>query len=259
MLSLLRSARRALKQMTHPEPDYGRSARLYDAIYAFKDYAHEADTLRWLLDARGVRDGATLLDVACGTGAHLAYLKMHFQAEGLDASPDMLEIAHQRHRDIPLHQADMLTFDLGKTFDVVVCLFSAIGHARTEAGLRQAVANMARHVAPGGWLVIEPFFNPDAWFPGSVHSRYIDQRNFHVCRMNVSDLQGSLAIMEMHYLVGTPDGVENFVERFELGLWTREQMIAAFVDAGLTVEAFDDGLMGRGLYVGHKPALGHDG
>ena len=227
--------------MTHLDPDYSRSARIYDAIYAFKDYAHEADTLRWLLDARGVRDGATLLDVACGTGAHLAYLKMHFQAEGLDAS------------------ADMLDFDLKRTFDAVVCLFSAIGHARTEAGLRQAIANMTRHVAPGGWLVIEPFFTPDTWFPGRVHSRYIDQRNFHVCRMHVSELQGSLAIMEMHYLVGTPDGVENFVERFELGLWTREQMIAAFVDAGLTVEAFDDGLMGRGLYVGHKPNPGQDG
>ena len=239
--------------MTNANADHSRSARIYDAIYAFKDYAHEADTLRWLLDARGVRDGASLLDVACGTGAHLAFLKQHFEAEGLDASADMLKIAGQRHPDIPLHEADMATFDLGRGFDVVICLFSAIGYARTEANLRRTIANMARHVKAEGWLVIEPFFPPDAWFPGRVHSRYIDQRNFNVCRMNVSDVVDDLAVMDMHYMIGTPDGVEHFVERHELGLWTREQMMGAFTGAGLEVEFFDDGLMGRGLYVGHKP------
>lgn len=239
--------------MTEMSNQHGRSARYYDAIYAFKDYHHEAESIRWLLGARGVGDGATLLDVACGTGGHLTFLREHYQVEGLDVSPDMLAIARQRHPDVPLHHADMLDFELGRTFDAVICLFSAIGYARTEPLMRQAIARMARHVRPGGALVVEPWFRPDQYFAGRVASRYIDQRNFHVCRMNVSEVAGELSIMDMHYLIGTPDGVDHFVERHELGLWTQAQMTDAFTAVGMTVEAFDDGLMGRGLYVARQP------
>lgn len=239
--------------MSNSDTDHRQSARVYDAIYSFKDYAQEADTLRWLLNERGVPEGASLLDVACGTGAHLMYLKAHYNAEGLDGSADMLRIAEQRHPELALHHADMMTFNLGRSFDVVVCLFSAIGYVRTEPNLRRAIANMTAHVRQGGWLVVEPWFAPDQFFPGRVTSRYVDQRNFHVCRMNVSEVRDGLSILDMHFLVGTPDGVEHFVERHELGLWTREQMMAAFSAAGLSVEYFDDGLMGRGLYVARKP------
>lgn len=244
--------------MSDLETDHHRSARVYDAIYSFKDYAHEADTLRWLLSERGVPDGASLLDVACGTGAHLVYLKAHYNAEGLDGSADMLRIAAQRHPDIPLHHADMMTFDLERSFDVVVCLFSAIGYVKTIDNLRRAIANMAAHVRRGGLLVVEPWFAPDQFFPGRVTSRYVDQRNFHVCRMNVSEVRDGLSIMDMHYLIGTSEGVEHFVERHELGLWSGEQMMAAFAEAGLTAEYFDDGLMGRGLYVARKPEALND-
>ena len=53
---------------------FSRSAHLYDAIYSFKDYAGEAETLRALVEERapGAR---SLLDVACGTGKHLAELR----------------------------------------------------------------------------------------------------------------------------------------------------------------------------------------
>ena len=97
------------------------------------------------------------------------------------------------------------------------------------------------------------WFRPDQFFAGRVASRYIDQRNFHVCRMNVSEVAGELSIMDMHFLIGTPDGVDHFVERHELGLWTQAQMTDAFTAVGMTVEAFDDGLMGRGLYVARQP------
>ena len=49
---------------------YRESARYYDAIYSFKDYAVEADAVSSRIRALKP-DAATLLDVACGTGAHL--------------------------------------------------------------------------------------------------------------------------------------------------------------------------------------------
>jgi hypothetical protein len=60
-----------------------------------------------------------------------------------------------------------------------------------------------------------------------------------------------LSVMDMHHLVATPAGVEYFVERHKMGLFTPEQSKSAFELAGLEVtHESDEGLSGRGLYVG---------
>ena len=41
----------------------------------------------------GVKPTDTIVDVACGTGGHLTYLKHHYVAEGLDLDPNLLAIA----------------------------------------------------------------------------------------------------------------------------------------------------------------------
>src|SRR6266571_4830617 len=103
---------------------FTRSAAFYDALYGAKDYAAEAERIGVLHRAHGRIAGTTLLDVACGTGGHLAFLKQQYTCEGLDLDPDLLAIARARHPELRFHQADMVGFDLGRTFDVVVCLFS---------------------------------------------------------------------------------------------------------------------------------------
>jgi SAM-dependent methyltransferase len=73
----------------------------------------------------------------------------------------MLEVAVGRLPGVPLHEVDMLTMDLGRRFDAVTCLFSSIGYAHTPERLQAAVATMARHLEPGGVLVLEPWLWPD--------------------------------------------------------------------------------------------------
>ena len=47
--------------------------------------------------------GNTLLDVACGTGIHLSYLKDYFNCEGLDLDPKMLEAAQEKMPEMKFH------------------------------------------------------------------------------------------------------------------------------------------------------------
>src|SRR4026207_2400263 len=98
---------------------FSRSARLYDAVYAsIRDYPREAAELDRLIQERspGAR---TLLDVACGTGAHLEHLA-GYEAEGLDLDPEMLAVARERLPKGAFHEGDMVDFVLGERFDVVV-------------------------------------------------------------------------------------------------------------------------------------------
>src|SRR5437660_5427810 len=121
---------------------FTKAARFYDAIYSFKNYGAEAEHLREIIDRNKLSRGKNLLDVACGTGAHLAHLSRHYTAEGLDLDPQMIAIARERLPALRFHHADMIDFSLGRSLDVVVCLFSAIGYVKTPARMREAVANM---------------------------------------------------------------------------------------------------------------------
>jgi SAM-dependent methyltransferase len=232
---------------------FTRSARLYDAVYAsIRDYPREAAELDELIQTR--RSGArTLLDVACGTGAHLEHLTKRYEVEGLDADPKMLAVARERLPDVPFHEADMADFNLGKRFDAVVCMFSSIGYVKSEERLRAAIAAMARHLEPGGVLLVEPWLEPHVWQERHVGATFVDEPELKIARMNIAASRDGVSIVDFHYLVGTPDGVEHFTELHELGLFTVEQHTEAFRAAGVEVEHDPEGPMGRGLYVGLAP------
>ena len=233
---------------------FSKSAVYYDAIYAArgKDYAREAEQLHGLIQQHKQCKGNTLLDVGCGTGAHLRHLRNFCDVAGLDLDPDILEVARHNCPDIVFHCADMADFNLDRRFDAIVCLFSSIGYAKTFDRLQRAVRTMCDHLSPGGLLVVEPWFPPGVLQHGGVHATFVDGPELKIARMNVHQIQGNVSALNFHYLVATPQGVEHFTERHELGLFTHEQHLSAFRASGLETMYDEQGLDGRGLYLGIK-------
>lgn len=233
---------------------YDRSASTYDIVYLSqgKDYAAEARRIHELAQQYQKSVGNSLLDVACGTGLHVGYLSEFYQVKGVDLDENMLAVAREKHPGIPFQGGDMRDFDLGCQFDVITCLFSAIGYMKDTAQLRQAIGNMGKHLKPGGVILVEPWFTPDAWHSGSVHSLFIDQPDLKISRMNVSERKGNLSFFTFHFLVGTPKGIEHFTEYHELALFTHEEYLDSFRVNNLDVSYDGAGLYGRGLYIGQK-------
>jgi ubiquinone/menaquinone biosynthesis C-methylase UbiE len=231
---------------------FDKSAELYDLFYDWKDYRAESEKVRQLVTARHA-NASTLLDVACGTGSHLVHLHEWFAVEGLDIDPGLLKIAARRLPNIPLHHADMRDFDLGRSFDVVTCLFSSIGYVETTAGLSRAVRTMARHLAASGVLIVEPWLTPDTFDPNRLGRVVLGERpDLQAVRMNGSRVEGNRSILDFHYLVGRPGSVEHLTETHTLGLFTDHEYRSAFEEADLTVEHDPDGLMGRGLWIAQR-------
>lgn len=229
---------------------YSKMARYYDKFYSGKDYAGESDRLIELAGLSPTDGSLTLLDVACGTGRHIEHLRGRFAVEGLDICRELLDEAQRRNPGVPFHEGDMTSFDLGRRFDAVVCLFSAIGYVCTIDRLRTAVGRMAAHLAQGGILAIEPWFTPGDWHPDTVHGLYLDEPDLKIARINTSTVRGNISVVDLHYLVGTPAGTGHFVEHHELGLFEREEIEEAFHAAGLDLWFDPGGLTGRGLYLG---------
>ena len=232
---------------------YNRFVALYDDAHAFKDYGAEAEYLVEVIRRRHPT-ARSLLDVACGTGRHLEYLREEFEVEGLDVNPGFLEIAGRRLPDVSLHERDMTEFDLGRTFDVVTVLFGSITFVRTAQAMQRSIETLARHVAPHGLLLVEPLWEPDAHREGELTLNVVDKPDLKIAWMYVNERVGDLAHWENHFLVATPDGIDSFVEVHEVGLFTDAHYRHAFASAGLALLEWDtEGPSGRGLYVARRP------
>ncbi len=236
---------------------YRERVEAYDLVHARKPYATESRRIRALIRRYAGPQASSMLDVACGTGRHLEQFARWFDCTGLDSSPAMLAAARRRLPGVRLVRGDMRSFDLGRRFDAVVCLFSAIGYVRTEEALRRALQSFARHLTPHGLVVVEPWLTPQVYRTGRVDSLVARRPGLVVLRMNDSRRNGRRSVMDLHYLVGADGRVAHFEERHDLGLFDVPTMRRAFRSAGLRpiyLRPGDD--WGRGLWIGRPSRPG---
>lgn len=129
---------------------YGRIAKFYDRILEPVNAPLRAIGLR----LHPVDDSVTMLDVGCGTGAHLnAYIETGAVCHGIDASPAMLEQARDRLGDrveLRLGDAAALPYDFG-SFDLVFTSFFL--HELDPETRTAALTEMARVVRPKGRIL----------------------------------------------------------------------------------------------------------
>jgi ubiquinone/menaquinone biosynthesis C-methylase UbiE len=234
---------------------YTQSARYYDALYDSlgKDYAAEATRIEEIVRERCRSGGNALLDVACGTGKHIEQLRDRFACEGLDVARSMIDIAQQRNPDVQFHSGDMIGFNLGKRYDVIICMFGAIAYAPNAQRLDQTLQTFARHLKAGGVVIVEPWIPPEEWKDGTVNALYVDQPELKVARMSVSRRDANVSVLNFHYMVASRDGIRTFTEPHRLTLFTADEYRNAFRKAGLFVDVDERGF-GRGLYVGYSRA-----
>ena len=236
---------------------FSASAALYDLIYSsFKDYPAEARQLAELV--RREHPGArTVLDVACGTAEHARLLTEEhgFRVDGLDLEPDFVRIAETKLPPGRVHAGDMTDFELPGRYDVILCLFSSIGYARTLENVRRTFTRFRAHLAEGGIVLVEPWFPPEAIVPGRVNVLTAESEGLSVCRMSRLEVEGRVSRLHFHYLLGRATGIEHLSEVHELGLFTVAEMLEAFAQAGLRAEHDPHrGPSGRGLYVARVTA-----
>jgi len=231
---------------------YYELAEYYDLIYSFKNYRKEANRIKALISKHKKSHGNELLDVACGTGHHLKYLRDRYSCTGVDVSEELLDIAKKNVKGVAFERADMTKLKLGQKFDVITCLFSSIGYVKTYSKLKTTIQSFARHLKTEGVLIIEPWFTKRAYRIGSPHMTTYGGKDVKIARLNVSKIRGNVSVMDMHYLIAERDkDVKHFVDRHELGLFEVDKTLRIMKDAGLQARFLKNGLMrGRGLLIG---------
>ncbi|GHH51088.1 class I SAM-dependent DNA methyltransferase [Streptomyces candidus] len=214
-------------------------ADIYEAVYRArrKDYRAEAAEAVALARQAGGPGASSLLDVACGNGPHLRYFREEFaHVEGIDVSEDMVRLARRNLPGVPVHQGDMENFRLDSAFDVITCMFSSVGYLSTAAELTASMRTFARHLNPGGVIVLEPWYFPDEFVPGQIMSTLATEEDRTISRISHATRKGDFAQVVAHYLVAdSATGVQHFIDSHDLALFTREEYETAFAHAGCSV------------------------
>jgi SAM-dependent methyltransferase len=110
----------------------------------------------WLQVSPGMR----VLDIGCGIGRWSRVLAARgASVTGVDLSPTMIEEAQRRAAASGLATRcrfivqDLSVLEIGERFDLILCV-TVLQHLLDPGALRAAIERMARHLAPGGRLVV---------------------------------------------------------------------------------------------------------
>jgi SAM-dependent methyltransferase len=233
------------------------SADLYDLVYSgFKGYATETAAL-----AKRIREdhpkARSVLDVACGTGEHARRLaeEYGFEVDGLDLDPAFARIARGKLPRATVYEGDMVSFDVPKRYDAILCLFGSIGYVRTLDNVRRTLERFRAHLADSGIVLVEPWFPPGMLSNQYVAVRAAQSPEVSVARMSLTEVDDRMSRLHFEYLIGRPTGIERASEVHELGLFTTDEMIVCSRQAGFEVTHDAEGLSGRGLFVARAATI----
>lgn len=233
---------------------YKDLAQYYDLIYSSKNYKKEAVIIKRLILQHKKSNGKDLLEVACGTGKHIQYLKNDFKVLATDSNVEMLKLARKNIKGASFKQADMVKLNLGKKFDAIICLFSSIGYVKTYQNLKRTFHNFANHLKEGGVVIIEPWLTKSTYKINLPHMDSYGDDNIKIARLNVSKAHDNISIMDMHYLIAEKKrDVQHFIDRHELGMFEPKKVLDFMREVGLRARFVKKGLIkNRGIYIGVK-------
>lgn len=142
--------------------------RLSRRIYSVFAYPYDAVTFpfrglrREVVDAARLRPGASVLDVATGTGAQaLAFADVAGTVVGVDLSEAMLRMARRKHspRHVTFQRADAAALPFAnETFDAACVSFAL--HEMPSSVRDRVLREMARVTRPGGTIVVVDYGLP---------------------------------------------------------------------------------------------------
>lgn len=143
------------------EETYGAFASVYDDCMEEIPYEEWFLYIHHFLEQYGVKPGALVLELGCGTGTFTMRMKQAgFDMIGIDASYDMLNIARDKMyeaelSDILYLQQDMREFELYGTVEAIVSVCDTMNYLNSYEELVQVLRLANNYLDPGGIFIFD--------------------------------------------------------------------------------------------------------
>jgi len=216
-------------------------AKLYDCLYAAKDYGTEVDNLVAILRANNITRGARVLDYGCGTGRHAIELASRgYIVTGADISPSMIEIARERCRN----KAEIVNVaelpEVESTFDAVVSMFDVFSYITAVPAAINFLRNLRFHCKPEGVVLF------DTWHlaglindPPKVSTKTIscpDETSFLRTTTPESNWFNGVSILNISLTPLDETDADTIFEKHTVRAWTATELHCLAIIAGLDVQ-----------------------
>src|SRR5688500_6823195 len=99
---------------------YSELAEWWPLLSPPSHYVEEAADLLPAIVHASSRPAASMLELGCGGGSLASHLKAHMRLTLTDRSPQMLAISRRVNPECEHLPGDMMTLDLGRSFDRVL-------------------------------------------------------------------------------------------------------------------------------------------
>jgi SAM-dependent methyltransferase len=200
----------------------------------------------------------SVLDVGCGTGRLLEALAGTIpECWGVDYLASNVAHARARHPGLVIHQGDMRTVRLGRTFDLITSFGNVLAYALTDEDLRLTAATLAAHAAPGSLLLLDAL-NARAYLDGGAFRERIETevdapgfRARSVATHTLDRAARRLTRTRVWHIAGEPD----VQDHAEYRLLDPEELTALLEGAGFRVAGlYDNRDLSPSALLGRAPA-----
>jgi len=198
---------------------------IYDVIHQDKNYLKESEIISKIIGENTTSNHIDLLDVACGSGSHLFYLKDKYKCVGVDINEKLTEIA--KNKQIESYCVDMKSFKLNKKFDVITCLFGSIAHLENYQQLCATIENLKNHLKDSGIILIEPWLFLNQYTPRTAN-RFISD---NVWVESKNTIKENIATLDKTYRVENKE----YKCKIDICCFTKKEYFSAVKSAGLNI------------------------
>jgi len=213
---------------------YKKYAKYYDKIYSEKDYESEAEFIKWAVQKHKTSTGNKLLDVACGTGNHMQFLKDQFSIVGVDINPEMLKIAKKKVAKVKFIKGDMknLMLDKNNKFDVIICMFAAIAYNLNYKELKSTLKSFNTYLKPGGVLIFDLHIHEDYWLGDRVWVDTVVEKELKLARISISPKRKNVLDLNLILFVNDKGKIDFDIDHHQLGLFNPGKIKKVMKDTG---------------------------
>jgi SAM-dependent methyltransferase len=218
----------------------------YDLVMRDVDYDRWAEHVLDLMQDFGIK-GKRILNLACGTGCtELAWSKRGYEVTGLDQSSEMIERAREkapaRLKDRFL-VADMRTFELGRTFDLIFCLYDSLNYLTSPQDVQACFRKVASHLNPGGGFIFDIATEANI-LENFTNTTYAENfEDFAYIWDNEYNIRTKICRSDFHFFYREPDS-RAFTRRSEVHyqrIYASRELVKWLKEAGLVYVASFDG------------------